>query len=811
MSLREISILPQSGRSSTPKKYVELSRKLREAVNKTVEGISDPNERLARRFLSSGELKDILNTEALKDLFTELSVGHITSEFKSDIPQTNPDNTSEDGRLALQTMQTTVNNYVERTTGVPSRQALLALFLYRTRKAEELLSIFWEWLKSEHIDIPSDDSMPFTEQSLSRFGIKDENQDYILADQFIFKPITIRDLQHHIFSSRDKLPFIGVQEPIKKGSSGDVVKTKIAKYHWEIRGDGEFIPGNPNGAKVVALKTFKGVDSIRSRQEATEEFKIELSILKELRDKNTRHEMIMLNRGSITIMDYTQAPAVALSHSLIFELAECSLEDFLKDEHGFWRSTKKGLFACLVDIVEALACLHDKLGTFHLDIKPDNILIFKKQKDPGLTGPDLKERYELIWKLSDFGLARKKKARSKAGITNSSAPNSMSSKVPATRPAGLYQAPEIQQQDSSQAGQSSDVWSMGCVTLMVLAYMTNGSKEVSMLKSWLIVHFLEGGGSEPLFYVRKDSHPWDHRSSHKFLYLQDHTPEESDIPGTTPPLRAALNPMLIYWSNILLERYRARPAEQRLVQEAFMVIFRGVLRINPRSRSEVPHLHKKLSRILKDWKLYEDDSEYNLLYNDRSRGEQAEEPPGEARVLPSAEKHEITHLSLPHGAHGSSDNRHDTPYASQQDLVLEETLSIDKRAQIQERLYSAIGENHASIVKELLELDPGQLSRPWPSTKRYLLHWALFKGAYDAFDVLLQKSSITTTSTVCGKRTALALACELDKPEALECIRKHREKFEFPRDIYDRCKRNRGWRSSEAKKIVDDLFKSKSP
>ncbi|KAF2129635.1 kinase-like protein, partial [Dothidotthia symphoricarpi CBS 119687] len=393
-----------------------------------------------------------------------------------------------------------IKYYVQKTTGTPSRKALLAVFLYQYR--EELLSLFLKWLRSDVPDIPSDDSMPFTRAALHRYGIPFLYHHGILGEQAIFKPVTIQRLLHQKFSNEDRLPFIGGQEPIKTGSSGDVVKTEIAQHHWEIDVDGEIIPGNPNNTTIVALKTFKK-DANRSMDEATRDFNIELNILKELRSCKTKHDMIMLDWGSITIVDHQGA---AISHSLIFELATFSLEDLLKDEDRAKKYLRKGLLlASLVDIVEALACLHDKVQTFHFDIKPDNILIFERDLSRSTSGNQ--SHHELIWKLSDFGLARKKAARQRVSIASGSAATSVSSTLPATRPPGLYQAPEIQQQNISQAGQGSDVWSIGIVALMVLAFMSNGPTEVSMLETWLKVSF-NGAGREPLTYVRSDQRSW---------------------------------------------------------------------------------------------------------------------------------------------------------------------------------------------------------------------------------------------------------------------------------------------------------------
>lgn len=329
--------------------------------------------------------------------------------------------------------------------------ALLALFLYQDRP--ELLSLFSEWLttkldhataKSDH-PIPCDESMPFTRTTLAYYKVPSRWHKFILGDQSIFRPATITKLKHNVIGRNERLPFIGRQEPIKKGSSGDVVKAEIARGHWKIQEDHEVLTLNPRNTKVVALKTFKAVEFVRDMFEAGQDFEIEREILAELRECKDKHDSIMLDWGSIEVLSGHETPP---SHSLIFELASFSLGDLLKNQdlaQGYF--SQPCLLASLVDIIGALECLHDKLKAVHLDVKPDNILIFGNH-----VGHDKKDQYDLIWKLSDFGLARKKEAKQNHRSAQTSKNISLASTLPATRPAGIYQAPEIKSR--SQAKQA---------------------------------------------------------------------------------------------------------------------------------------------------------------------------------------------------------------------------------------------------------------------------------------------------------------------------------------------------------------------
>lgn len=388
-------------------------------------------ERELRCFLPISELKDILNDKAVRQLFEELLTEVPISHQSSAISQMNENDAAQRGHES----DKGVDVYVQATTGTPSSRALLAMFLRQNRR--ELLNIFLGWLIS-HDTAPSDDDIPFTSQELGRYGVDEIYHYNILRDQAVFKPIILRKEEHLTFNSRQRLPFLGNQEPIKKGSSGSVVEAEIARHHWEREGSGGYVLENPKSSTKVALKTFKRIAPGIGIQDPTHDYDIERSVLEELRKCRIKHEMIMLDWGSITVNDYAGAPT---SHSLIFERAACSLEDFFKDAERAKRYGKKSeLLACHVGIAEAVEGLHDQLNTYHLDIKSDNILIFEKY--PGTAGAGKQGLYELTWKLSDFGLAKKKDARQNSHFADRSTSPSVSSTLPATRPAGLYQAPE---------------------------------------------------------------------------------------------------------------------------------------------------------------------------------------------------------------------------------------------------------------------------------------------------------------------------------------------------------------------------------
>ncbi|KAF2621209.1 kinase-like protein, partial [Macroventuria anomochaeta] len=475
---------PSSPRSSTssrrPRDIFEqhLSEEIRARIESTIVGVPD-NETQIRRFLPKGDLAAILSVQALRPYLREL-LGESTDNLVDNALDAIVGDSTRDGS---------------------SRRALLALFLYHRRAG--LLSLFRDWLLSRQDDFPSDGHLPFSQHSLEQARIPSQYHDYIKDYQNIFIPVTIKQNIYQTFKSKERLPYIGAPLAVQDGSSGTVYTRKVAPRHWEEKLDnGRYTPAETTKPTVLALKVFSGG---RTGQDAQTNFEIERSMLEDLRNSNFAHRMILLDWGSFIIQD---EEARVIQHCLIFECATYTLEEFLVGAQVArtpW--TGSLLLAKVVDIVQALACLHDNFDTLHLDIKPDNILVFDRLRSQSDDGSLSEAKFE--WKISDFGLARKRNAKERTGpLYDANRSASHSGSLLATRPAGRFQAPEVQQQGSSKASRSSDVWSMGCVILMVLGLVVDSPARVLNLLGRLRVEFQDAGGIDSLFYVTSDSIPW---------------------------------------------------------------------------------------------------------------------------------------------------------------------------------------------------------------------------------------------------------------------------------------------------------------
>lgn len=149
---------------------------------------------------------------------------------------------------------------------------------------------------------------------------------------------------------------------------------------------------------------------------------------------------------------------------------------------------KKSVFGRASGLAGALAYLHDELyiastgeqfRCYHLDLKPQNILVFES------NGTD-------IWKISDFGISQIKRiSANKAHLEDEKHPVSFldsifrredpnadpSSGVDNSRYGGTYAAPEAKLA-TDRVTRTSDVWSLGCVLALILTFIDSGSKGI---------------------------------------------------------------------------------------------------------------------------------------------------------------------------------------------------------------------------------------------------------------------------------------------------------------------------------------------
>ncbi|KAL3481350.1 hypothetical protein BJX99DRAFT_271288 [Aspergillus californicus] len=281
--------------------------------------------------------------------------------------------------------------------------------------------------------------------------------DDIAADQFMgkqayFCPIRIikgqkteiEDTEYH------RLPYLEEQH-LAEGSYGKVYKVKICTHHF-------YDPVNRSAnlePVVLARKDYIIMDII----------------------SNSVGECanILQNLGSLAFG--------STKYSLFMPLAICDLRQYMMEHYEARpnnKADKADLVRCAIGLAGGLRFLHQDMRTsnmdglvcYHLDLKPDNILIFQNGQA------------EKIWKISDFGMSRiKYKQQGQKGPTNLSTwfvrrPQTGDGSASGTqnlRGDGTYMAPEstLRGPDRPMTA-SSDVWSLGCVLSVLFAYLDDG-------------------------------------------------------------------------------------------------------------------------------------------------------------------------------------------------------------------------------------------------------------------------------------------------------------------------------------------------
>lgn len=746
-----------------------FSERVRGALEHTARGFATQDEKKAHWFLTTAKLNEILNRKTLAPLFEKLleDLG-VDSQIIS--PHLCLDIDSGRDRI--------IEVCIEATVGNPSRMVLLALFLYLDQKF--LFRKFIQWATSKNPETPSDVSMPFTSEALRSYGIGDKYHGQIIRSQAMFRPVAILKGKDTKLRYTQRLPFIGTHTHIEEGSSGTVFNVEVAPGYWYTRkANGDFKPDDTQSSTVVAIKTFRE-SRIRNMEETTIDFETELQILRKIRKSNMRHNRILLDWGSIEEFDEA---GKTVQHSLIFQLAKFNLAQFLQDSQRYITYTKKSiLIGRLVDVVEALKFLHVELSVMHLDIKPENILVFEKESSR--PDNDNLDQNELALILTDFGLSRETKGRERTGHRKKETSNGVSqpSATPAPRSAGTYQGPEIQAKDSSFASPWSDVWSIGCVALMMMAFIVNGPDEVAKLQHKLSVDFMPRNGHDTLFYIRSDAFPWN-KENYRYQYLEDFEPDIDDILWKGPRLQAAVHPQVIAWSNVIHTNYCGLMGEP-LIKQYFKNIFCLALRINPAKRAEAALLLDRLRIVQREWKDLE------------SFGANIGEPSATSR---------------PHSLHDErcdmQPERSQAPPHNGERSVAPLPPSIPSPGlQVSEEaiFFSAIKNDNAVDVRRDLERTPQLLKSQSPESGAYPIQHAIIHERYEALKVLLSKADRGTMQQKSHGRNVLQQACaEPGDAKALRCLCEKARLIEFPREYH---KAHREKLKRDAKKAFDELY-----
>ena len=225
------------------------------------------------------------------------------------------------------------------------------------------------------------------------------------------------------------------------------------------------------------MKEYTGYDA-----EAKKSFTQEGTTIKQFIQSVKSHDNIATTKASLEWGN---------TYSLFFDLAKYNLWEYFEKEADTIKTPedKRKVFGQTIGLAGALAYLHDELylastneqlQCYHLDLKPQNILVFETKG-------------EYIWKISDFGISQIKRVAVNRPasehhvsfldkIFQSKKPDEdPSSGVDNSRYGGTYAAPEAREK-SDTVTRKSDVWSLGCVITLVLTFLHNPSHGIGQFQ-----------------------------------------------------------------------------------------------------------------------------------------------------------------------------------------------------------------------------------------------------------------------------------------------------------------------------------------
>ncbi|KAL2037247.1 hypothetical protein N7G274_009936 [Stereocaulon virgatum] len=440
----------------------------------------------------------------------------------------------------------------------------LATLIYM-RCTEDSLKVYAHLLLHDKLpkSLADDGLHPLPEPRLIEIFGKDEGHNF-WEQQCLFRPVILMINDEAVYEDGSSpLPFVEEPDPIGSGSFANVNKVKIETGHLIM----DEATGSAYKSKYYAQKVF-----LDYQAEKKKSFETERAILKKFIQSSIRHDNILVTKASLEWNG---------TYSLFFDLAKYNLWDYFHDGKVLIaREDKASVFGRCIGLASALNFLHEELfldstneqlRCYHLDLKPQNILVFEREEKHGRDGND-------VWKISDFGISKIKhiKCRDNDGEPGNSVsfldsifrprkPDAdPSSGVDNSRYGGTYAAPEARL-STDKVTRKSDVWSLGCVFALVLTFLDNGSKGIKEFEEARI----RGRDNDRFF--------------------------ESDVPMVGTEAIDVLHPSVGLWLDRLIASAKGRSeAEGTVVENISTYLQKKMLLTHPEKRDSAKDVERKM-------------------------------------------------------------------------------------------------------------------------------------------------------------------------------------------------------------------------
>jgi serine/threonine protein kinase len=293
----------------------------------------------------------------------------------------------------------------------------------------------------------SDGRLPLSRHEVSEFlGEENVNKSNFLKDQYMFSPIVLekgmmidstpgRPLRH--------IPYLEEQY-LKAGSHGRVYRVMLAGNHF----------GPASDRRTICARKDYDINN-------SDIFEAEWHYVEKLRASQKR---------PVNILETFAGVRTPNSLSLFCELANCDLDDFMNSVEGPKGISKiNSRLVQFSGVVRGVEFLHRDVKSrngvrdscFHLDLKPKNILVLNIGKG------------DEIFKISDFSISRYKNQIQYLGKLRDLSLRDMSTTALLGDGATCL-APEAF--GSGRVSASNDVWHLGCVLCMFIAWLHRGPK-----------------------------------------------------------------------------------------------------------------------------------------------------------------------------------------------------------------------------------------------------------------------------------------------------------------------------------------------
>lgn len=191
------------------------------------------------------------------------------------------------------------------------------------------------------------------------------------------------------------------------------------------------------------------------------EFKHEVKNLRTLRGSLVRH---------VRIVTFLATVEVGNDFYILYPLAMMDLERFLEGglNNGTGFTTSEILHEAS-NLASALAFLHEKLEIdpypvcCHMDLKPANILVYPNSQSPAVGK----------WTITDFGISMMTESQAGHMVRTTLDGTAYTiQRSPLVRGEMPYHPPEVLY---GQFGRRSDVWSLGCILVRIMAFALSGA------------------------------------------------------------------------------------------------------------------------------------------------------------------------------------------------------------------------------------------------------------------------------------------------------------------------------------------------